>query len=146
VLGASRLVGSYTPPNALSGLALMGFNVLLLLSVSFMGGATFSTLANGVMVFGLYGVAFIGGWIEQFGAMVRNQSAVNIGIVCSLILPSEAIWKRAAFEMQSPLVAALGVSPFTSSSVPSPLMMGYALLYLLAALALALRQFKRRDF
>ena len=145
VLGASRLVGSYTPPNALSGLALMGFNVLLLLSVSFMGGATFSTLADGVMVFGLYGVAFIGGWIEQFGAMVRNQSAVNIGILCSLILPSEAIWKRAAFEMQSPLVAALGVSPFTSSSVPSPLMMGYALLYLLAALALALRQFKRRD-
>jgi hypothetical protein len=47
--------------------------------------------------------------------------------------------------MQSPLVAALGVSPFTSSSVPSPLMLVYAALYLLAALALALRQFKRRD-
>jgi len=145
VLGASRLVGSYTPPHALLGLALMGFNVLLLLSVSFMGGAMLSTLANGVMVFGLYGVAFIGGWIEQFGAMMRNQSAVNIGILTSLILPSEAIWKRAAFEMQSPLVAALGVSPFTSSSVPSPLMMGYAALYLLAVLALALRQFKQRD-
>jgi len=145
VLGVSRLVGSYTPPHALIGLALMAFNVLLLLSVSFMGGAMLSTLANGVMVFGLYGVAFIGGWIEQFGAMMRNQSAVNIGILTSLILPSEAIWKRAAFEMQSPLVAALGVSPFTSSSVPSPLMMGYAALYLLAVLALALRQFKQRD-
>ena len=145
VLGASRLVGSYTPPHALLGLALMGFNVLLLLSVSFMGGAMLSTLANGVMVFGLYGVAFIGGWIEQCGAMMRNQSAVNIGTLTSLILPSEAIWKRAAFEMQSPLVAALGVSPFTSSSVPSPLMMGYAALYLLAVLALALRQFKQRD-
>jgi ABC-type transport system involved in multi-copper enzyme maturation permease subunit len=145
VLGASRLVGGYTPPHALGGLVLMGFNTLLLLSVSFAGGAMLSTLANGVMVFGLYGIAFIGGWIEQFGAMVRNQSAVNIGILCSLILPSEAIWKRAAFEMQSPLVAALGVSPFTSSSVPSPLMLVYAALYLLAALALALRQFKRRD-
>jgi hypothetical protein len=110
-----------------------------------MGGTWLSTLANGVLVFGLYGVAFIGGWIEQFGAMLRNQTAINIGVVCSLILPSEAIWKRAAFEMQSPLVAALGFSPFVTSSVPSPLMIAYAAVYLLAVLGLALRQFQRRD-
>jgi Cu-processing system permease protein len=139
------LISGYTPPNVLRGLALMGFNVLLLLSVSFMGGAWLSTLANGVLVFGLYGVAFIGGWIEQFGALLRNQTAINIGVVCSLIMPSEALWKRAAFEMQSPLVAALGFSPFITSSVPSPMMMAYAGLYLLAALGLALRQFQRRD-
>jgi ABC-type transport system involved in multi-copper enzyme maturation permease subunit len=145
VLAATYLVSGYTPPNALRGVALMGFNTLLLLSVSFLGGATLSTLANGVMVFGLYGVAFIGGWIEQFGAMLRNQTAVNVGVVCSLILPSEAIWKRAAFEMQSPLVAALGFSPFITNSVPSPMMMIYAGLYLLVALGLALRQFQRRD-
>jgi Cu-processing system permease protein len=139
------LISGYTPPNVLRGLALMGFNVLLLLSVSFMGGAWLSTLANGVLVFGLYGVAFIGGWIEQFGALLRNQTAINIGVVCSLIMPSEALWKRAAFEMQSPLVAALGFSPFITSSVPSPMMMAYAGLYLLAALGLALHQFQRRD-
>jgi Cu-processing system permease protein len=145
VLVSSYLVSGYSPPNALLGVALLGVNALLLLSVSFMGGTMLSTLANGVLVFGLYGVAFIGGWIEQFGAMMSNQTAVNIGIVTSLILPSEAIWRRAAYAMQSPLVAALGVSPFTSRSVPSPLMMGYAGLYILAALALALRQFQRRD-
>jgi ABC-type transport system involved in multi-copper enzyme maturation permease subunit len=145
VVAVVYLISGYTPPNALRGLALMGFNVLLLLSVSFMGGAWLSTLANGVLVFGLYGVAFIGGWIEQFGAMLRNQTAINIGVVCSLIMPSEAIWKRAAFEMQSPLVAALGFSPFITSSIPSPMMMAYAGLYLLVALGLALRQFQRRD-
>jgi ABC-type transport system involved in multi-copper enzyme maturation permease subunit len=145
VVGVVYLISGYIPPNALRGLALMGFNALLLLSVSFMGGTWLSTLANGVLVFGLYGVAFIGGWIEQFGAMLRNQTAINIGVVCSLILPSEAIWKRAAFEMQSPLVAALGFSPFVTSSVPSPLMIAYAALYLVAVLSLALRQFQRRD-
>jgi ABC-type transport system involved in multi-copper enzyme maturation permease subunit len=139
------LISGYAPPNVLRGIALMGFNVLLLLSVSFMGGAWLSTLANGVLVFGLYGVAFIGGWIEQFGALLNNQTAINIGVVCSLIFPSEAIWKRAAFEMQSPLGAAIGFSPFVTNSVPSPLMMAYAGLYLLAALWLALRQFQRRD-
>jgi len=145
VVAVVYLISGYTPPNVLRGLALMGFNVLLLLSVSFMGGAWLSTLANGVLVFGLYGVAFIGGWIEQFGALLRNQTAINIGVVCSLIMPSEALWKRAAFEMQSPLVAALGFSPFITSSVPSPMMVAYAGLYLLAALGLALRLFQRRD-
>ena len=145
VVAVVYLISGYTPPNVLRGLALMGFNVLLLLSVSFMGGTWLSTLANGVLVFGLYGVAFIGGWIEQFGALLHNQTAINIGVVCSLIMPSEALWKRAAFEMQSPLVAALGFSPFITSSVPSPMMMAYAGLYLLAALGLALRMFQRRD-
>jgi ABC-type transport system involved in multi-copper enzyme maturation permease subunit len=145
VIGAVRLLSGYSPPHALAGMALMGFNTLLVLSISFLGGASLSTLANGVMVFGLYGVAFLGGWIEQFGSLLRNQTAINIGIVCSLIMPSEALWRRAAYEMQSPLVAALGFSPFTSNSTPSPIMLGYAGLYLLAALFLALRQFQRRD-
>ena len=145
VLGSGYLLAGYLPSNALLGLVLMAFNVLLLLSVSLMGGAVLSTLANGALVFGLYGLAFIGGWIEQFGSLLQNQSAINIGILCSLILPSEALWKRAAYEMQSPLVAALGVSPFSAASVPSPLMVGYAVLYAAIALGIAVRMFSRRD-
>jgi Cu-processing system permease protein len=121
---------------------------LLLLSVSILGGTYFSTLANGVMVFGLYGVAFIGGWIEQIGSFMPDQTAqaaMNIGIITSLLLPSEALWKRAAYEIQSPLVASLGVSPLSSSTYPSNLMIMYAVGYMLIALILALRHFKHRD-
>ena len=139
------LIGGYVAPNALRGLGMMWLNVILLLNVSLLGGATLSTLANGVLVFGMYGIAFLGGWIEQFGSFVQNQTAVNIGIISSLIIPSEALWKRAAYEMQSPLVQALGFSPFTSGSVPSPLMIGYAIFYAVIALLLAVRQFRRRD-
>jgi ABC-type transport system involved in multi-copper enzyme maturation permease subunit len=123
----------------------MGFNAILLLSVSLLGGTSLSTLANGVLVFGLYGIAFIGGWIEQFGSLLNNQTAINIGVVCSLIMPSEALWKRAAYEMQSPVAAALGFSPFTTNSAPSPMMLAYAGLYMLVALYLAIRLFSRRD-
>jgi len=42
-------------------------------------------------------------------------------------------------------VAALGVSPFSSSSVPSPLMVAYAALYATLALGFAIRHFSRRD-
>jgi len=145
VMAIVYLLAGYLPPNAGRGLALMGFNVLLMLSVSLMGGAALSTLANGALVFGLYGLAFIGGWIEQFGSLMGNQTAINIGIICSLIMPGEALWKRAAYEMQSPLSAAVETSIFTAGSVPSPLMVVYAILYTLAALGLAIRLFSRRD-
>jgi ABC-type transport system involved in multi-copper enzyme maturation permease subunit len=130
-------------------MALMWLNALVLLSVSLLGGAYLSTLANGVLVFGLYGVAFIGGWIEQIGSYFTNQAAsqvaINIGVITSLIMPSEALWKRAAHELQSPLVSALGISPFTTRSYPSAAMVIFAILYMLVTLALAVRRFGQRD-
>lgn len=145
VMALMWLISGYVAPNALRGLGLMWLNILLLLSVTLWGGTMFSTLANGVLVFGLYGLAFIGGWVEQIGAFLQNDAAIKIGIVCSLILPSEALWKRAAFEMQSALVSVIGASPFTTSSVPSPIMTIYAVAYTGVILALAVRQFRRRD-
>jgi Cu-processing system permease protein len=147
VMALVYAVSGYTAPNALRGLGLLWLNALLLLNISLLGGTTLSTLANGVLVFGLYGVAFVGGWIEQIGAFpfIQNQTAVNIGIISSLIIPSEALWKRAVFEMQSPLAGVIGTTPFTASSVPSPLMIEYAALYAAVILVLAIRQFKRRD-
>ncbi|MCL4559034.1 MAG: ABC transporter permease [Chloroflexi bacterium] len=141
----SYLVSGYMPPNPVAGMVLLWLNAILLLSVSFWGGTRLSTLANGVMVFGLFGVAFVGGWVEQIGAFFQNQTAINIGIISSLILPTDALWKRAAFEMQTSISNALGLTPFSSSSVPSPIMVVYAVLYLVVALALGVRAFQRRD-
>lgn len=145
VIGLVYLIAGYSPPNAIQGLTLMWINAILLLGVSLFGGAMLSTLANGVLVFGLYGVAFVGGWMEQIGSFLQNQTAINIGIITSLLIPSEALWRRAAYEMQSPLVGALGYSPFSSPSVPSPLMVIYGVFYAGLALFLAMRQFRKRD-
>jgi Cu-processing system permease protein len=144
-IGLVYLISGYLAPNVVRGLLLLWMNGTLLLGVSLAGGAVLSTLANGVLVFGLYGIAFVGGWIEQVGSFIQNQTAVNVGIISSLIIPSEALWKRAAFEMQSPLVSALGFSPFTAASMPSQMMVLYGLIYGIFALWLAVRLFNRRD-
>ncbi len=144
-IGLVYIISGYLAPNVLRGLGLLWVNAMLLLGVSLAGGAILSTLANGVLVFGLFGIAFIGGWIEQIGSFIQNQTAVNVGIISSLIIPSEALWKRAAFEMQSPLVAALGFSPFTAASMPSLLMVLYGMVYAVLALLLAISLFNRRD-
>jgi len=139
------LISGYAPPNTGRSFFFLWLNAILLLSVSLMGGSVLSTLANGVLVFGLYGLAFIGGWIEHIGSIINNQTAINIGIVSSLIIPTEALWKRAAHEMSSPLARTIGFSPFSSPSVPSTLMVWYAVVYMLVALFLAIRFFRKKD-
>lgn len=141
-----RFVGGYDLTGFASGMAYLWLNGLLMLTVSLFGGAFLSTLANGVLVFGLFGVAFVGGWIEQIGSLLQNETAVQIGILTSLIMPTEALWKRAAFEMQSPLSGTIGFSPFTSGvSTPSTLMVVYAVVYLVAVLLWGMRVLSKRD-
>jgi ABC-2 type transport system permease protein len=135
----------HSPPNILSGLALIYFESLLIMTISLAFSSGLSGLATGGVVFGLYGLAFIGGWIEQIGSLLQNQTAVKVGIVTSLIIPSESLWRRAAYEMQTPLSGALGMSPFGTTSVPSNLMLIYAVIYLVVALALAVNTFRNRD-
>jgi Cu-processing system permease protein len=135
----------YAPPNLTSGLVLIYLEALLIMTISLTFSSALSGLATGGVVFGLYGLAFIGGWIEQFGSLLHNQTAINVGIVTSLIIPSEALWRRASYEMQSPLSGALGMSPFSAISVPSVLMIAYAILYLLVALGIAVNVFQNRD-
>ncbi len=135
----------YTAPNLLRGLLLLYLEAVVVMTVSLACSSAMPALATGATVFGLYGLAFIGGWIEQIGAVFRNETAVQVGIVTSLIIPTEAIWRRASFEMQAPLSAALQMTPFATLSVPSVLMVVYALLYLFVMLFLAIQTFKRRD-
>jgi len=138
-------IAGVRPHNTERGAVLVVLECLLLLTVTFACGTRFSTLANGVIVLGLHGLAFIGGWIEQIGALTTSPRLVTLGIVSSLIMPSESMWRRASFEMQSSLTRSIQFSPFSSASAPSPAMVGYAALYLLIALAVALYNFQERD-
>jgi Cu-processing system permease protein len=137
----------YLIPNLWTGLGLIYLESLVIMSLTMACSSTFSTLATGGVVFGLWGLAFIGGFVEQIGALLENTTVVNIGIISSLILPTEAVFRRAAYLMSSATAQALGVSagPMFVVSVPSPLMVVYAALFLLALLGIAIRQFAKRD-
>lgn len=147
VMGIVYLDAGYQVPNALTGVSIIYLESLLIMTLTLTCSSMFSALATGGIVFGLYGLAFIGGWVEQIGTVLKNQTAINIGILSSLIIPSEALFRRAAFEMTSQVVQSLGLSfgPAFVISVPSPAMVIYAGLYLIAMLGLAIRQFSRRD-
>jgi Cu-processing system permease protein len=144
-LAVAYWVSGVTSRNPLAGAALVFLECVLALTVTFMFGTWFSTLTNGVIVLGLHGLAFMGGWIEQMSGFAQGSRLVLIGVVSSLIMPTEAVWRRAAFVMEPPLAGALQFSPFADISIPSGAMMIYAGVYLLATLAIALYHFQERD-
>lgn len=107
-----------------------------------------STLNAGIISIVLYGAAFIGGIIEQFGAVLQKAALVNIGIIMSLVYPVDAIYRKMTMMLfdaaDNPLAIAQG-GLFTSVSGPSNVLVGYAVLYGIAMMGLAVYSFKNRD-
>src|SRR5260370_24171267 len=116
VNAASYFMTGVTVRHPLSGCLLTWMESLVLLSVTFALATYFSTLTSGVIALGVHGLAFLGGWIEQFGAITQTQRAVNVGVIASVLMPSEALWRRAALQLQSPLPNAMRLSPFITLS------------------------------
>ncbi len=135
----------FVPPHCAEAVLLLVLQAAVLISLSILGGSLLSTHTNGVFLFLLYGIAFIGSWVEQIGAAFGSQAAVNLGIVTSFLMPNEALWRRAAYLLQPPIVGSSLFSPFSAFSVPSERMVVYAFVYGLICVILAVRCFSLRD-
>jgi len=143
VLVVKALTG-YLPPHLARALPLMFLGATTLLTLCIAGGTRFKTVTNGIVVFGFYAMAFIGGWVEEIGFILGNESARYIGTAISLISPADSMWRLAAHEMKPPLLQQLPMGPFSTAAVPSGAMVVWAIGFVLAALAVALRQFLKR--
>ncbi len=133
------------PEHPVRGALLIVLECTVALSVTFALGTWFSTLTVGVLGLALQGVAFMGGWLEQVSGFSRSADIVTLGVFSSLVMPGESLWRRAAYEMQTPLAGSLSFSPFANVSIPSAVAVVYAGLYLIVALGVAIWHFSRRD-
>ncbi len=123
-------------------LALYILQPLILLAVTMFGSTVFPTLANGIAVFMLYSIGILGGMMEQIGYITKTQTLVNVGIVSSLIMPTDSVYRKIV-SMVLPASNFLG--PFGSAVEPSVWMLLYTGIYVLTFLALAIGYFSRRD-
>ena len=145
VAGVVYWLSGFYPKHLPAAFGVMWLEGLLLLSVTMWASARLSTLATGVTAIGLHGIAFLGGWIEEIGRAAGSAGAEQVGVVASVLFPSEALWRRAAYELQRPILAGIGGGPFSGSVVPSDWMVLYGALYGVVALAMAIWTFQRRD-
>lgn len=144
-IAVAYAVAGVLPEHPMRGELLIIAECILALGLTFLAGTRFTTLTSGVLVLGLQGVSFMGGWLEQVSGFSQSTQIVSLGVACSLIMPGESLWRRAAYEMQTPLAASLSFSPFANVSIPSLTALAYAGAYLLVVLAVGIRHFSRRD-
>jgi len=146
ILGITFISTGYEPSGLFSGLTSFLLIPLLLLVVSLCGSTFLSTMANGIMVFMLYIIGMVGGMVEQIGSMIENTALVNIGILSSLVMPSDALYRKMVFGLltgpDNPVTA---FNPFSTMYPPSGIMTVYTIAYLLIVLFAAIRIFNRRD-
>jgi hypothetical protein len=76
--------------------------------------------------------------------MASNTAAQNVGTVASLLMPTEALWQRAAYFMQPSIMRDLQMTPFSMGSLPSPAMVWYAAGYAALALLWGVQGFRKR--
>src|SRR5438067_5441393 len=118
ILVIARVIAGYEVPDPIRAMLLMLLEGVLLLTVSLFGSTLMPTLANGVIVFTLLGLAWLAGIIEFVGHLLQSapdttgsDAMLNIGIAVSLVLPSDALWRGASYYLESPsMLAVVGVA------------------------------------
>ncbi|AAF11866.1 ABC transporter permease subunit [Deinococcus radiodurans] len=148
LLGGVYLITGYTPPEIWPALALIELAMALLTGLTVLGSTLFSTLANGIGVFVLYGVGSSGGILSLIGSISNNPTVSTLGRVANVLMPTNALWLGASYHLQPDLLrqAGRGVpNPvFGSEPVATGLVVWAAVLTLLAVGA-AMWRLSRRD-
>ena len=143
ILLAMRMVAGFFPAGVARALPLLMLEITLSLTVALAGGARFSTVTNAIAAVGFYGLAFIGGFVEQIGAFTGIASMRTIGVVVSLISPADSMWRLAAHHLQPEILRATGMLAL-GASTPTPLMVWWAAGFTGLTLLYAIRTFRRR--
>lgn len=137
-----RVAGSPT------ALGLYIFHPMILLSLTMLGTTFISTIANAIIVFMLYALSILGGTMEQIGYVLRNNVLINTGIVTSLAMPADSLYRKivnVSLPSGATGLTSGFLGPFGSAGEPSIWMVVYATLYVAGMVALAVRVFSRRD-
>ncbi|HHV58131.1 MAG TPA: ABC transporter permease subunit [Firmicutes bacterium] len=144
------LVRPYLPlfyDDVLAGLGIFLLQPVVLAALTLAASAFLSTLNAGVLLVSLYGFGIVGGMLEQIGTGMRQPVLQNIGIFSSLVMPADALYRKAIaalFDTLSGLVGSYG-NPFAAAGEPSTAMLVWAVVYAGAAVGLAVYAFEQRD-
>jgi ABC-type transport system involved in multi-copper enzyme maturation permease subunit len=143
ILLVIRVIGGVAPAGVSRAVPLLMLEITLSLTIAVAGGARFSTVTNAIAAVGIYGVAFIGGFVEQLGTFAGIKSMQIVGIVVSLFSPADSMWRLAAHYMEPEILRSTGALAL-GGSVPSQLMVWWAVGFTVLTLLYAIRAFRRR--
>jgi Cu-processing system permease protein len=148
-LVATGIVGHWWPDHIVTpGLGLVG-GVVVIAALSTAGSVVFTSTANGIAVFMIYGAGLIGGLLGQIGDALQSNKLQNISEVATWILPFEALFQNgldATVSKTGGIAGALlDLGPFGGAHHAGGLLWPYSVVYVAAVIGAATWAFARRD-
>ena len=142
----------YVPPHPVILVLFLAGVGLALLTLSLALSTRLSGMTGAVIALAGYFVAWVGGIVAGIGTALDNQALTTAGTVSRLLLPTDGLWRGAVWAMEpAPLLTAARAGgpsaaafPFAAADPPPVPYLAWAVLWLVAMLALAVWSFHRR--
>ncbi|BDP43058.1 ABC transporter permease [Deinococcus aetherius] len=150
LLGGIRLITGFVPPAPVPAVLLILLAIALTTALTVLGSTLFTTLANGIGVFVLYGVGFAGGIMGSIASFADSPTLTTLSRLANILMPTNALWLGATYHLQPEVLlsfanAARGANPFFSTEPIAANLLGWALVLTVLAVATAMWHFSRRD-
>jgi ABC-type transport system involved in multi-copper enzyme maturation permease subunit len=141
--------GGYWPDNPVFGGLSLALAVVVVVALALLGTTLLSATANGIAVFMVFGAGLAAGLLGQIGTTLESATLERISSIASWALPFEALYQEGLHALTADVGGITGVivrlGPFGGAHDAGPLLIPYALAYLVAVGLLADRIFRRAD-
>ena len=146
---STAIVGDWWPDHVIEpGLCLVG-GVVVISAISTAGSVLFTSTANGIAVFMIYGAGLIAGLLGNIGDALESHNLQRIADVASWLLPFEALFQNGLNATVSDTGgitgALLKLGPFGGANHAGALLWPYVVAYVAAVIGAATWAFARRD-
>lgn len=144
------IIANFSTINIFKSIAVLWLLPILLSSIGILFSSSLSTMAAGVTLAILYFLGIVGGVLEQIGNVITGEAKAiltNIGIITSLVMPSDIIYRKASSLLNTtPAGINISLNNMIGASIqPSSLMILYICFYIVVMITLAVRKFQTRD-
>ena len=144
-----RTAGGWWPDHFAPPALELAAAVVVLCALSLLGSVFFSSTANGIAVFMLFGAGLTGGLLGQIGEAFNSQTLVDVGRWTSYALPFEALYQDGLHGLTSETFGAAAfvvqLGPFGSAEEAGGGVFAWVVAYLAAVAVVAAGGFARRD-
>ncbi|TML01922.1 MAG: ABC transporter permease [Actinobacteria bacterium] len=143
------LIGDWWPSNVLGSLIRLSGAAVVISALALLGSVFLTATANGIAVLMVYGAGLLAGLLGEIGDAIPSHSLQRIADVASWTLPFEELYRDALRELVGSAHGVTGaiikLGPLGGSHDAGPLLLPWAIAYVVLAVLLAGWAFMRRD-
>jgi Cu-processing system permease protein len=143
------VIGDWWPAHPVGSALRLAGGAVLIAALALLGSVFLSATANGILMLMAYGAGLLAGLLGAIGDAIPSPTLQHIASTASWVLPFEALYRDALRLLVQDVPGVTGalvqLGPLGGSHDAGPLLIPWAVLYLLGVLALAAAAFARRD-